>query len=191
MSEAIFGIAGVIIGALLTWLKDWKTEKHLLDRHARYLVIRVICILDEFLKRCAEVVADDGLVDGQLNREGNLEFQVPLPDSPSFPEDVDWKSINHETMYKILAIPGRVEAENRAINFLWDEYGCIDYFKERQYRYACLGLDIGELARELRCEYGIPNQKLDNMDSMKFLEERKDAIDRKRKRRDSQPSILN
>ncbi|MBC9794945.1 hypothetical protein [Sinomicrobium weinanense] len=58
--------------------------------------IRFLHILDKFVEDCADVIGDDGLSFGQRTPEGYLEPQVKVPGAPIFPEDVDWKSIEHE-----------------------------------------------------------------------------------------------
>ena len=119
MSETIFlglitaasGVLGVVVGAALPLLRDaWNNR-----RRARYLAIRIVCVLDEFLDECKNVVGDDGLSSGQRTADGCLEAQVSQPKGLPLPDDVDWRSIDHGLMYKILALPSRIERDNRFI----------------------------------------------------------------------------
>lgn len=49
MSDAIIGLAGVVIGALLTpGIEGFKTRRAT-KKNATYLAARVICILDQFI----------------------------------------------------------------------------------------------------------------------------------------------
>lgn len=108
MREALFGLVGVFVGAMLTWVREVWSDRRTRGRHARYLAIRVVCVLDRYIESCAEVVSDDGLCHGQRNEQGYLVPQIPLPAPPAFPEDLDWKSIEPSLMYLILSLPSRV-----------------------------------------------------------------------------------
>ncbi len=89
MMEAIFGLIGVLVGSIIPWLQNHWTNTEAAKKEARYLAIRVVCILDKFVEDCAEVVIDDGLSYGQRSSEGFLEPQVSTPGSLKFPEDID------------------------------------------------------------------------------------------------------
>lgn len=98
-------------------------RKRATRKNARYLAIRIVCVLDIYLEDCAEVVKDDGLSYGQRNVAGSLEPQVKEPGVPVYPEDVDWKSINHELMYRVLSLPSEVKAAERLISFARGDFG--------------------------------------------------------------------
>lgn len=187
MNETVFvglisaasGLVGVIVGAVLPWFRDGWDNK----RKARYLAIRIVCILDEFLETCTSVVGDDGLCYGRRNADGYLQAQVALPNGLQFPADVDWKSIDHGLMYRILALPSRIEADNRVIAAVGDDSFPPDFdevFDERQYRYACLGLDTADLVQTLRRTYGIPPREYGRWDPAQTLRDKKAKIDRTR-----------
>lgn len=184
MSEAIFGLVGVVVGASITLIKEewssWRTRR----RHARYLAIRVVCILDKYIGNCVEVVQDDGLCCGQRDKDGCLTPQVSLPAPPVFPEDVDWKSIDHELMYRLLALPNDAEVANCAIGFISSEVASPpDYeeaFEERHDRYVKLGLKAAEIADEIRQAYGIPRQDQEDWNPIKHLKETNRRIEKLR-----------
>src|SRR5436305_213062 len=115
MNEAIFGLIGVALGSFISWLQSYVADKKETHKKARYLAIRVVCILDKYLEDCAEVVKDDGLSFGQRNSEGCLEPQVKAPGAPDYPDDVEWITIEPELMYRILSLPADVEAAHRVI----------------------------------------------------------------------------
>lgn len=187
--SAFSGLVGVIVGTVLPWFRDERNNK----RRARYLAIRVVCILDEFLEKCTNVVGDDGLCYGQRDAAGCLQAQIAQPNGLPFPDDVDWKSIDHGLMYRILALPSRIEADNRVIAFFWDISGPPDfdeYFEERQYRYACLGLNAAELAQALRRTYGIPAPEYGRWDPVEALTAEKAKIDRRRADLEKRPSLF-
>lgn len=189
MSEIIpglIGIVGVIVGIVLQWFLVWLREARDNKRRARYLAIRMVCDLDQFLDICANIVGDDGFCCGQRNAEGYLEPQVSLPKGLPLPEDVDWRSIDHGLMYKILSLPNRIEHYNKAIAFVAEHSFPPDYneaFEERQYRYACLGLDVANLTQELRSRYGIPKQEVTEWNPVQYLKNEKYKIDKRREDR--------
>ena len=187
--SAISGFTGVVVGTVLPWFRDARNNK----RQARYLAIRIVCVLDEFLDQCINVVGDDGLSNGQRSADGYLEAQVSQPNGLPLPSDVDWRSIDHGLMYKILALPSRIERENSVISFSAEHSFPPDYeevFEERQYRYACLGLDVAALTQSLRSTYGIPVQEFGEWDPVGYLTNEKVNIEKRREDHDKQSSIL-
>ncbi|PCJ61612.1 MAG: hypothetical protein COA65_01275 [Rhodospirillaceae bacterium] len=181
MSEAVFGLLGVFIGALLTLIKDAWSDMRMRARHARYLSVRIACILDRYVNECVEVVQDDG---GQQDQEGCLHPQISLPAPLIYPDDVDWKSIDCELMYVLLTLPGEAEAANRSIAFVCSEVAFPpDYeevFEERQHQYARLGLAASDLAQRLRNVYNIPAQNPGGWNPSQYLRKKKDKIDQAR-----------
>lgn len=158
MTEAVFGLIGVLIGSSISWFQTYWTNKQIENKNAKYLAIRVVCILDKYLEDCADVVNDDGLSYGQRTSEGCLEPQVKIPAPPIFPDDVDWKSIDHELMYKILSFPSDIIAGNKIINFSTDIASPPDFeewFEERRYYYSQFGLTAYKLSEELSMTYNI------------------------------------
>ena len=166
MNEAIFGFLGVLVGACIPWLREEFNERRLRKRHAMYLAARVVCVLDEYVEKCVEVVGDDGTVMGQAavrdeNGQEYYEPQVPLPDSPDYPDDVDWKSINSNLMYRLLALPNTARKTDRYISACSEHAFPPDYeeiFEARGTGYAALGLEALQLAKELRETFKIQQE---------------------------------
>lgn len=152
----------VVLTALGAWIAlggTWFFSSRDSEKAARYLAIRIVCVLDRFIEDCVSVVNDDGLSYGQRTKEGYLEPQVKSPGPPLYPDDVDWKSIEHSLMYEMLSFPSDVEAGDNAISFAWDISHPPDYdegFEERAFQYTQFGLKAYELAKKLREKYGIP-----------------------------------
>lgn len=186
MSEFFAAFAGAVIALIGTYFLNRKDT----ERAARYLAIRVVCILDKYLEDCVSTVKDDGLSYGQRTPEGYLEPQVKSPGAPIFPNDVDWKSIDHSLMYEILSFPSDVEAADRGIAFTWDMVAFPpDYeegFDDRAFHYAQFGLRAYELARKLRKEYKIPDKEYGDWNPVSELKEElikiKDIHTRREKR---------
>jgi hypothetical protein len=167
MSNALFGLLGVLVGAFIPWIKEALTRKRTRQEQATYLAVRVICILDEYVDKCLEVVGDDGTVMGQASyrSEDGSEYYhpvVPLPDAPVFPSDVDWKSIDSALMYRILTLPNSVRHTDSHIEWASDEEASPPYYEEvyeaRQKGYAKLGLEAIAIIDHLRANYNLPEK---------------------------------
>ena len=186
MTEAIFGLVGVLIGSAITWFQAVWANKQELDRSARYLAIRITCILDKYAEDCAAVVRDDGLSYGQRTPEGCLEPQVKAPGPPVYPDDVDWKSIDHETMYKILSFPADVESSESIISAAWEVAHSPDYeewFEERAFWYSQWGLAALALTEDLSKKYSIRKKTYKNWDPVAELKKELEAIHQRRQKR--------
>lgn len=153
MEAAWIGLTGVFVGALMTAAKEW-VFKYLGDkRKARYLAIRVCTRLDKFFFECADVVNDDGLVEGQMDPKHGRMPQVDLADIQLQDLDVDWQVMSSKLAYGILSLPNDVEMAKRNIAGWADHAFPPDYeevFVARQVKYAQLGLKASQLAADLR-----------------------------------------
>lgn len=191
MNQAVFGavasLAGVIIGSVLTWVREIWSDSKTRARHARYLAIRVVCILDKYIETCAEVVGDDGLSFGQRDEQGYLQAQVPTPPPPILPADLDWKSIDHTLMYRLLSMPNEADAANSKISSI-SEYVAgppdfEEYFEERQAQYAKLGLAAFAVTQELRTRYQIPKREYGEWNPVERLAQAKQELEEYRRKR--------
>lgn len=174
MTEAVFGLVGVLIGSLIPWFQTYWVEIRSARKNARYLAIRIVCILDEYLENCVEVVKDNGLSCGQRNKDGNLEVQFKAPSAPIYPDDVDWKSIDHELMYKILSLPSEVDTAKRLINESTEisvAPDFEDFFIERKYWHCRLGLVASNIVNELCSKYRIREKTYQNWNPSEYLKE--------------------
>lgn len=179
MTEAIFGIIGVILGSGISWFQSYWVNKNERNKNARYLAIRVVCILDKYLEDCTEVVKDNGLSYGQRSAEGHLVPQVQVPNPPVYPEDADWKSIDHELMYRILSFPAEIESGNRMIKSTSEIASAPDFeewFYERKFYYSQFGLAAYKLADDLSLKYGIKKIKYNDWDPVADLTKEFDEV---------------
>lgn len=162
MTEAIFGLIGVLVGSGISWFQSYMTSKKESEKSARYLAIRVVCILDKYMEDCMNVVKDDGLFEGKRSAEGCFEPQVKIPAAPNYPDDVDWKSINPDLMFKLLSFPTEIEDGNRMIDateIFSTPPDYRDWFDERKLHYCNFGLMALKLSKELSEKYGIKKKK--------------------------------
>lgn len=180
------GLVGVLIGSGITWFQTVWVSKREMDRSARYLAIRIACILDKYVEDCAAVVRDDGLSYGQRTPEGCLEPQVKSPGPPVYPDDVDWKSIDHEMMYKLLSFPADVEGGDSIISAAWAVSHPPDYedwFEERAFWYAQFGLAAYALAEDLSKKYGIQKKTYKDWNPVAELKKELEALHQRRGQR--------
>ena len=142
METAIFGLVGVVLGAVLTTLSNLWLGHRSSKKRAEYLAIQISCIFDRYVDGCVDVVQDDGLSQGQTKPDGSREIKVSTPELDIHKIEVDWQSLPSDLMYEILSFPNRIEEANQKIDFV-STYEAFppDYeeaFEERQYQYAIL-----------------------------------------------------
>jgi len=180
MIEAFFGglFSAIIVSGFHWWM-----NKQSIEGKARYLAIHVVCLLDKFEKDCISVIYDDGIHD----ENGCLEPQALCPNAPSFPNDIDWKSINYDLMYEILALPSDIETADDYIKYKVEyvahPQNYEEVFEERIFQYAKLGLKAHNLATKLRDKYKIPIRFHNEWDPISEFNNKLEQIEIKRKKR--------
>lgn len=194
MTEAIFGLIGVLVGSAISWLQTIWQYKKTSKKEGRYLAIRLVCILDKYLEDCADVVKDDGLSYGQRTPDGSLEAQVALPSPLIYPQDIDWKSIDHELMYQLLSFPSEIEFGNRMIRAAGEFASPPDYeeyFNDRRFYYSQFGLAAYKLSEELATKYRIKKKKYNDWDPEEdFRQELKRATEARQQRMEANMRVL-
>lgn len=195
MESAIFGLVGVALGALLTVAREWWFQSRKDKKDAEYLSILVSCELERYAARCAKVVGDDGLCEGQPDENGYSSIQVETPKFESHAFSVEWKSLPALLMYEVLDFPYKAELAAQSVSAAF-EYAATppDYsegFEERQLQYACLGLTALELARKLRGYAGLPPRDIGEWSPTEYMERHKADIESRRKERASQYVLTN
>lgn len=165
------------------WLglsKDRALRDEEMDRHARYLAIRIVCILNPFVSGCVEVVYDEGL---PAPPEGEFEPSTAVP-KLVLPADVDWRAVDPELMYRILGLPNEIAVADQSISLVGSEISTppdhSEYFWERSIRYARLGLTAQKLADDLRTLYGIPAQDHWDLNPRENLELRLSKVEKQK-----------
>jgi len=169
----------LLVGQVFTpIIRDWIKEK----AEAKYLAIRVVCLLDKFVEDCASTASDNGEEDN----EGVTYPTVDPPPPPTFPTDVNWKSISSSTMYKILALPASTERAASYIRAVGENSFPPDYsevFEARAASYSNLGLATHQLTEELRKKYDIGPAEFRNWDPIENMQrELKELLDLRKKR---------
>lgn len=181
MESAIFGLLGVVVGAILTVAKEWWFQRRRDQKDAEYLAVLVVFHLERFANGCAAVVGDDGLPD----KDGFNTTQVLTPKFDTELLKVEWRSLPATLMYEILDLPYREEMANHRVDDAFEfaatppDFG--EGFEERQYQYASLGIDASLLAGKLRKHAGLPFRRKGEWNPVDFMEEQKAKIQSRRK----------
>jgi hypothetical protein len=191
MMEAVFGFLGVFVGSFIPWIKETIQQKKLRAQKGTYLAIRVICVLDEYIDKCVDVVQDDGTIMGRAaERDADgCELYIPQvqsPAAPVFPDDVDWKSLDSNLMYRILAFPNVVRETDKHISYVGFEEAFPPYHEElfaaRWEGYINLGLEALEIIEALRACYNLKPKSIrgngnPDWDVKEWLEKKKKEIE--------------
>lgn len=193
MESAIFGLVGVALGALLTIAKEWWFQNSKNQKEAEYLSIQVSCALEQYVARCAEVVADDGLCEGRPDEQGYRRCQVSPPKFEPELLKVEWKSLPTNLMYEILDFPYRAEVAKQRVDGAF-EYAATppdfdEGFDERQFQYATLGIAASKLAAKLRKHVKLLARSPGDWDPVRYMEEQKSAIELQRMERATRHSL--
>jgi hypothetical protein len=163
MSEAVIGLIGVMVGALITGASEFWKERRTRKKNAEYLAIRIVSLLDRYVEGCTEVAGDDGLCQGQPDEDGCRRIQVEVPELHIQLIDVDWRSIPATLMYQILSFPNKIDAANHRIHGEFEHASSPpDYeegFEERRYQYALLGLAWQLRAWPMNFEQGMESRQ--------------------------------
>jgi hypothetical protein len=159
---AIWGFVGVIVGSILATAKDLLLDwvKH--KRNRNYAAVRIVTLLDVFIDQCRDVAFDPGEPDFSQHGEGELSPSINDPESPTFPDDIDWQTLNPQLAYRILSLPALYSAAKSAIGQV--DYGPPDheeYFEERRYQFAKLGRVAMGIVRDLRVASGLSERAAD------------------------------
>lgn len=190
MNEAIIGFVGVLIGVIATVGKDavsyWTGRR----KAGRYAAVRIVCVLDRYIEKCVEVVADDGTLEGRpagrtVGGEEYYDPQIDSPEPPGFPDDIDWTSISPDLMYRALALPNLALGTERVINAAAEHAfppGYEEVFQARWEGYADLGLEALSISKSLRNTFKLPVASIEignpDWDSASFLREKKEEVRR-------------
>jgi hypothetical protein len=168
MSEGLFGLAGVIIGALVTWAQGAYDRRKQRKLDAQYLAIRVVCILDKYVADCAAACGDAVVVDD----EGRTFPAMPTPALLNYPEDVDWRVVEPNLMYGILSLPRDIAFAGEYLDSIMEDTIGPDidpYLHARTEKYGALGLQAAALALKLRGTYSIPATKHPDWDPVAHI----------------------
>lgn len=188
MEAAIFSLIGVALGGVLTLAREWWFQSRKDQKDAQYLCAVVSCALQSFSDRCADVVGDDGLSDGQPDERGYHQIQVEAPRFTIDGWGVEWKSLPSALMYKVLDFPNQAAEAASSASVAFEYATPPDFsegFEERQFLFASLGLVASSLAAELREHTCLPALQRPHRqwDPITYMSESKAKIEQRRAER--------
>jgi hypothetical protein len=186
--SASAGLAGVGLGAYLTYARE--EAKELVRRHEEtsYLAIFVISHLDRFANACVDVAYDDGTEEGRpAGSGGSHKITVQAPTFDPLLLNVNWKVLPADLMYGILGFPYRLEQLEHHIKTdgFDDPPEHCEFFWARQAGYAAIGLEASALSQKLRShaklppwpvEFGAWNRDQHLQDAINTIAEKKEAL---------------
>ncbi|HLB16206.1 MAG TPA: hypothetical protein VJM14_14835 [Burkholderiales bacterium] len=129
MESAVFGLIGVLVGAILTGVREWWFQNRKNKKDAEYLAIQVSCQLGRFIAGCAGVAGDDRLCEGQTDKDGYSSIQVESPTLALNDLKVEWKVLPANLLYSILQFPIVVPAGRLLISMTPYSSGSFAYYK--------------------------------------------------------------
>lgn len=173
VTEGIFGLVGVVIGAILAFGGQVWIEHRNRSRRAYYLAVRIVCMLDEFVEDCLVAAHDEG----EVVHDNGYEELIPTAPSakvPQWPVDADWESFDPDLLHRVLTFPAKVKSANEMISqtaeYVDSPPDHIELFEEKSFQHATLGLSACELAKAIRSKYKIPK-------TFSHLHEPEEALD--------------
>lgn len=155
-------LAGVMLTHRFTLKRERQATEDKMQREKYFIATELVFILEEFAEGCARVATDNGEDNDATQPEREPAINYPALNFKDIPGD--WRALPALLMYRIHELPVLQNEAGRAISYAsehsWPPYHT-EYFRERQYHYARLGLKAIIQARRLRKIAGFPDTRLD------------------------------
>ncbi len=185
----ISAVVGGVIAAFATGLKDWINAWYERRKRRAYLATRLVCELEIFIDKCADVVTDPG--DWRKISEGQIG-KYAANEQPKFTPldlDVDWLSVDSEIMHDTLHLPNKIRLTEERLENLWNEHADWpnndDFFETREYEFAKLALSAQEILKRVRRSASIKEPKVQGWFEPQLFSEKVKDVEEKRNQRDA------
>lgn len=157
--SAFAGICGVLLGSLLSTIKDVLLATFARERETRYLAILVASHLDRFASGCLAVACDDGTHDGEPAGDDEEPAPVVMPPTLELLDlDVNWKALDPGLMAQTLLLPDQLRSLKEMLSSdyytIYEDRG--EFMLERRSAYGRLGLEALSLSSRLRKAATLP-----------------------------------
>lgn len=179
MNDGVAAFLGAVVGGVFGWVAQFVAHQYSSKKRAEYLAIRVVCELDEFVDMCAHVAMDSGEPFGPQDEPSTVTV---APAVPTFPDDLDWRSIDTKLAFAVLSFSNRLNAAERTIINVYYEYGPESGIGERQRQYAELGKAAFDLSRIFRNTYSLGPRTFEGWSSEQAIEETLDKLNDARRK---------
>ncbi|UCQ13141.1 hypothetical protein [Edwardsiella tarda] len=151
-------------GVLLTQHRIDKRERAAAakkaDEERLFISTELVFVLERFVEDCAKIVIDDG----EENADGEYYPTTSTPSGLKLGEiSGNWRVLSSRLMYRIHELPVLLNEAERRIVYTTDistPPRHTEFFQERQYQYARLGIKALFLSIRLRRLVGLPPTRL-------------------------------
>lgn len=152
-------IAAVMLTHRFTLRREKLASEDKQRRERYFIATELIFLLEQYAEGCAGVAADFGDDNPQAEREPTVSYpELDLTDVSG-----DWRVLPGLMMYRIRQLPVMQNEAKRTIagvgEYDYPPYYS-NYFQERQYQFARLGMRAVILAMRLRKSVGLPESRL-------------------------------
>lgn len=182
-------LGGVLLGSRLTGGRERRAREARHREDLLFLAVTVSAVLESFVSDCASVSADDGSYLGQLNRtDDGEEYRTPQVDAPKldFSElKVAWTALSPDMLDRLHALPAKLRNVDAALSEVAEHDLAThdEYFEHRQLKYAKLGVNAGQLSREIRTSAGLRPELDEEQTVFEWLTEREMRLRQEHERR--------
>ena len=154
--EWITALAGVVLGAALSWMATAVQGARARRRAAGYISRRLVIALDELVVGSARVVNDSRDIGDDTY---DYEYHWHLPERLALPTDGDWTSLDPTEADGAMRLAVRVELALQDIRVAahYDSDAAGEAVDDH---FSRIGLDADELATLLRSRYRIAARQL-------------------------------
>lgn len=167
------GVLSAVCTHLFSMFREWRKDQKARARTASYAALRLSVMLETYAMECARRIEE---VKTSLFSNGAYgKIHDRLPDLPSYPEDIDWQSLEPSLVDEVLSFPSLLLVSNDISTFFADgnlpeepEGGtavCLQHC-------GCRGIQALKIATQLRRQYGLKvrNALSDNWNMLQCLE---------------------
>lgn len=158
-------IAAVMLTHRFTLRREERAAEKKMRQARQFIAIELVFLLEHFAECCSDVAADTGEDEDKESEFLQRTFvpTVEFPDLSFTSVSGDWQALDVRLMYRIRELMVLQQEAHKAIAFIGsiDADGMRqDYFRERRYQYARLGLKAIIQVRRLRKMAGFPDTRL-------------------------------
>ncbi|WP_052272225.1 hypothetical protein [Pantoea sp. CFSAN033090] len=169
VATGLITAGAAIVAVMLTHRFTLRREKQASEenrwREEHFIATELVFMLERFAEECARVAMDDGeLVPPAPGKQCEREPTVEEPKINLDGITGDWRVLDPLLMFRIRELPVLQGEANRMIRYAGEnddsppDYS--EYFHERQYQYARLGLKAAIQAKRLCRLSGLPDTRL-------------------------------
>lgn len=154
-------IAAVMLTHRFTLRRERQAADRKLAQDRLFIATELVFLLEQFAEGCARVASDAGKNNQGVQPEKEPTVNYPLLNLTDV--SGDWRVLPRLSMYRIRELPVLQNESQRTIASVRensDDANHSDYFRERHYQFARLGVKAVILAIRLRRFVGLPETRL-------------------------------